>query len=117
MSNDGFRFDQKGRMTRLSIDQPISWCVDQESVRMHHLKRSGLIGCLNGTGTTSNNYKGFLMNQDEWCRKRLHMMLLDFMKDFYNDGLDPLNSDLKKINDFIDKWVEKHFPFVITDEE
>ena len=117
MSNGGFRFDQKGRMTRLSSDQPISWRVDQESVRMHHLKRSGLIGCFNGTGVTSSNYKGCLMNQDEWYRNRIRMMLFDFLKDFSSAMPDPNSNDLKQINDFIDKWVEKHFPFVITDEE
>jgi len=35
---------------------------------MKRLKRSGLIGCLDGTGVTSENYKDKLMEKMEWIK-------------------------------------------------
>lgn len=58
------------------------------------------------------------MNEDEYYRQRLRNMFTDFYKDVAHAGYFEKEKEisLKEFNDFIQKWVDKHFPFPLHDE-
>lgn len=58
------------------------------------------------------------MNNQEY-RKKLREMFTDFYKDVANAGYFEREkvTSLKEFNEFLDKWIETHFPFVMGEEE
>lgn len=59
-----------------------------------------------------------MMNDQEY-RKKLREMFTDFYKDVANAGYfeREKTTSLKEFNDYLDKWIETHFPFVMGDEQ
>lgn len=54
------------------------------------------------------------MNDQEY-RKKLREMFTDFYKDVANAGYfaREKTTSLHEFNQFLDKWIEQHFPFVM----
>lgn len=57
--------------------------------------------------------------KDQFYRKRIREMLLNFYKDVATAGFfdKEKTMSLKEFNDFVDEWIEKHFPLEIREEE
>lgn len=50
---------------------------------------------------------------DRWYRKRIRGMLEDFYKDVQKERLfeKEETTTMKEFYEFLDNWIEKHFPF------
>lgn len=59
------------------------------------------------------------MNKDDWYRKRIREMLVDFYKDVATEGFFKREetTTLKEFYEFLDKWIDKHFPYEMGEEE
>lgn len=57
--------------------------------------------------------------KDEEFRRRVREMLLDFYMDVGNAGYfeKEETTSLKEFNEFLNKWIEAHFPFEMNDEK
>lgn len=56
-------------------------------------------------------YSLFFMNEDDWYKKFVRNMLVDFYKDVAREGLFEREKtvSMKEFYEFLDKWIEKHF--------
>jgi len=48
---------------------------------------------------------------DDFYRKRTEQMFMDFIGDCVEEELVTGNPSYKQLREFIEKWVEDHFPF------
>ena len=54
---------------------------------------------------------------DNWHRKKIRTMLLDFLRDSLNAEMTEDTVSLGRLYAFTEKWVDEHFPFSFHDPE